>query len=75
MKWGDIVGHGQGDSQLCGGVSKVVPRCGGVCMAGEYEIISHRSECCVIILFPVKYLTRTENKILKVLYEVHHNSD
>lgn len=51
---GDIVGHGQGDSQLCGEVSKVVPRCGGVCMAGEYEILSHRSECSVIIFFSCK---------------------
>lgn len=51
---GDIVGHSQSDSQLCGEVSKVVPRYGGVCMAVEYEILSHRSECCVIILFPVK---------------------
>lgn len=65
----------RGVTQLCGAVSEGVPRCGGVCMAGEYEILSHRSEGCVIILFPVKYLTRTEYKILKVFYEVNHNSD
>ena len=68
-----MLATGQVNSQLCGEMNKVMPRCGGILMVVEYEILSHGSECCIMILVSSK-LTWRESKFLKPLYEVYHNS-